>query len=65
MFESVRKGPYSKQWCNHQLNELISVPDNQDSGTANKRIKRPSARKGPDSTPILRDRQKRSDSTPK
>ena len=41
MLESVRKGPYSKQWCNHQLNELISVPDNQDSGTANKRRKRP------------------------
>ena len=25
----------------HQLNELISEPDNQDSGTANKRIRRP------------------------
>ena len=61
MLESVRKGPYSKQWCNHQPNELISVPDNQDSGTANKRNKR-LRKKRTGSTPILRDRQKRSDS---
>ena len=31
----MEKGRDPKQWYNNQLNELISAPENQDSGTAN------------------------------